>query len=123
MKSKLSILGLYNYDENIFSGLQLPSQMSRAILIDYICMECADLELLYPDWELMQKLLSSWSVARLHSWERLYESTVQEYNMIHNYDRYEQWSDNGQRDQNIQADANEEGSNSGTGKRTEKKPG
>lgn len=123
MKSKLSILGLYEYNADVFSGLQLPEKMSRALLIDYIFMECADLELLYPDWDWMKRLISSWSIARLHSWERLYDSTVQEYNMIHNYDRYEQWSDNGNRDENIDVEDTATGSANGEAKRSLNKPG
>lgn len=103
MKSKLSIIGLYEHDDTIFNGLQLPAQMSRNVLIDYIYMECSDLEVMYPEPDVMKKLISSWSIARLHSWERLYDSTVQEYNMLHNYDRYEEWTDNSNTDNNVSA--------------------
>ena len=93
MRATLSILGLYNYDASVLDGLSVPTGLERDTLIDYICMECADLELLYPDLQLMRQLITSWASARQHSWERLYQSTVQRYNMIHNYDRYEEWQD------------------------------
>lgn len=93
MRATLSILGLYNYDASVLDGLTVPAELDRDTLIDYICMECAELELLYPDPQLMRQLVTSWASARKHSWERLYESTVQRYNMIHNYDRYEEWQD------------------------------
>lgn len=109
MKSKLSILGLYNYDDTIFSGLQVPALLSRNILIDYIIMECADLELLYPAFDIMKKLLSSWSIARLHSWEKLLETTQQNYNMIHNYDRYEEWTDAGNRQNAVNSEQTQVG--------------
>lgn len=93
MRATLSILGLYNYDASVLDGLTVPAGLDRDTLIDYICMECAELELLYPDPQLMRQLITSWATARQHSWERLYQSTVQRYNMIHNYDRYEEWQD------------------------------
>lgn len=123
MKSKLSIIGLYEHDDTVFNGLQLPAEMSRNILIDYIYMECSDLELLYPEPSIMKKLISSWSLARLHSWERLYESTVQSYNMIHNFDRYEEWNDNGSRDNTASATNSQSGRASGTEETVVHKPG
>lgn len=93
MRATLSILGLYNYDSSVLEGLTVPSVLDRDVLIDYIFMECANLELLYPQAPLMKRLITSWSSARQHSWERLYQSTVQQYNMIHNYDRHEEWTE------------------------------
>ena len=123
MKSKLSIIGIYEHDDTVFNGLQLPAEMSRNILIDFIYMECSDLELLYPEPSVMKKLISSWSVSRLHSWERLYESTVQEYNMIHNFDRYEEWTDNANRDNTTAVSNSRQGNSSGTVQNTISKPG
>lgn len=123
LKSKLSIIGLYEHDDTIFNGMQLPAEMSRNIMIDYIYMECADLELLYPEPDVMKKLISSWSVARLHAWERLYESTVQSYNMIHNFDRYEDWTDNGSASSNASASGTQSGNASGSETVTVSKPG
>lgn len=93
MNATISILGLYNYDKTIFDDLEPPTGLDKSILIDYILMECADLEMLYPNWIIMKSLIASWNNARFHSWERLYQSTIQNYNMIHNYDRYEEWQD------------------------------
>lgn len=97
MNATLSIMGLYNYDNTIFDGLTPPADLDKNTLIDYIMMECANLELLYPDFPVMKRLITSWAGARAHSWERLYQSTVQNYNMIHNYDRYEEWTDTSSR--------------------------
>lgn len=133
MEAKLSILGLYNYQNEVFDGLNVPDGLDRQTLIEYIMMECADLALLYPQMPLMQTLIAAWSKSRLHSWERLYQSTVQNYNMIHNYDRYEDWTDSGTKTgsrtenttgvENITANGNSSASGS-TGETTEtSKPG
>lgn len=95
MNATLSILGLYNYDNTVLDGLTVPAGLDRNTLIEYIFMECADIELLFPDADIMKQLVRAWAVARQHSWERLYESTVQKYNMLHNFDRYEEWRDTG----------------------------
>ena len=95
MPAKISVLGLYKYDGSLFDNMRIPEQMDKSTLINYIIQECADLEILIPDPDTLEVMIESWSISRLHSWERLYESTVQDYNMIHNYDRYEDWTDTG----------------------------
>lgn len=113
MAATLSVNGLYQYDNTLFNGLQIPSQMNKNVLINYIIMECAELEILIPDPDTLKPMIESWSISRLHSWERLYESTVQQYNMIHNYDRYEDWTDKGDGTGRSSANMRKAGYNSG----------
>lgn len=115
MPATLSVNGLYQYDNTLFNGLVLPPMMDKAVQFNYIIAECAELEITITDPNTLKIMIESWSLSRLHSWQRLYESTVQDYNMIHNYDRYEDWSDNGH--------ANGTFSNTGSGDSTEKKAG
>ena len=89
----LSVNGLYQYDNTLFNGMVIPPAMNKAVLINYIIAECAELEVSITDPDTLKIMIESWSIARLHSWIRLYDSTVQDYNMIHNYDRYEEWTD------------------------------
>ena len=46
--SRISILGLYNYNTDIFSGFEVPDGMDREPVINEILMQCAELELVYP---------------------------------------------------------------------------
>lgn len=96
MPGWMSVKGLYDWDPTLFNGLQIPAPMNKNIMINYIIAECSDLEVAITNPDTLKIMIESWSLARLHSWSRLYESTVQEYNMTHNYDRYEEWSDAGQ---------------------------
>ena len=48
MRSKLSVLGLYNYDSQIFDRLELPEGVDKETVVNSILLECADLEVLYP---------------------------------------------------------------------------
>ena len=61
----LSILGLYQHDPAIFDGLVLPArvreQKGNAVL--RIVEECAELELLFPDWEYMAESIALYSSA------------------------------------------------------------
>lgn len=85
----LSILGLYNYDNTIFDLLSLPDGLDKTTLIKSICEELADMELLYPNPEVMKDLIGVWSVGCQYEWAKLLESMNFEYNPIDNYDRTE----------------------------------
>lgn len=85
----LSILGLYNYDNTIFDLLTIPEGLDKTILIKSICAELADMELLYPNPEVMKDLIGVWSVGCQYEWAKLLESMNFEYNPIDNYDRTE----------------------------------
>lgn len=85
----LSILGLYNYDNTIFDLLSLPDGLDKTTLIKSICAELADMELLYPNPEVMKDLIGVWSVGCQYEWAKLLESMNFEYNPIDNYDRTE----------------------------------
>lgn len=85
----LSILGLYNYDNTIFDLLTIPEGLDKTILVKSICAELADMELLYPNPEVMKDLIGVWSTGCQYEWAKLLESMNFEYNPIDNYDRTE----------------------------------
>lgn len=90
MGASLSILGLYEWSENIFDNLELPDGLDRDVVISEIVTECADFCLLYPDYDFMKMLIGVWSKKEKRVWEDLLRSESFEYNPIENYDRYEQ---------------------------------
>lgn len=85
----VSILGLYNYDRTIFDLLTLPEGLDNETLIKSICSELAELELLYPNAEVMKDLIGVWSAGSQYEWDKLYQTMLIEYNPIDNYDRTE----------------------------------
>lgn len=89
MFASLSILGLYEYNQDIFANLHLPEGVDPDILIPEICTECSDFALLYPDYDFMKMLIGVWSTKEQRIWEAMVESTEFEYNPIENYDRHE----------------------------------
>lgn len=82
----LSIVGLYNYDNDIFSGFNVPEGVDRNAAIYDIMFNCAELELLYQDWDFMRKSITAWSLMMLPIWQKLYDTTQLEYNPIWNVD-------------------------------------
>ena len=96
MRATLSILGLYQREPTLFDELELPGSMNKDVLIDNILYEAATLEAYYPDPNFMKFMIGRWSFMNQSVWQKLYDTTVLEYNPILNYDRTEEWSENEQ---------------------------
>lgn len=94
MRVKLSVMGLYNYDPTIFDGLQLPEGVDHKLAVDTIITELAELSLVYADPDTMRQLIPIWSAAQVENWTRMYRALTEDYDPLHNYDRYEDWEDN-----------------------------
>ena len=95
MQTRLSILGLTKYDPTIWSGFAVPAGVVRQDVIDYICMQCAELGLVYTDPDTVRKQIRLWSRSNADSWFRMWTAIQEQYNPLHNYDRHEDWSDTG----------------------------
>lgn len=82
----LSIMGLYEYDDNLFQGLQVPVGLDRSAVINEILMQCAELEVIYPDIHYMKLAIQTWSIANQYTWQKLYDTMVVVYNPLWNVD-------------------------------------
>lgn len=91
--SFLTIEGLYNYDNTLFDGFNVPEGLVKQIAIDTILMRTRELEIVYLDFTYMKNRITIWSNKYQINWKKLYDTTVLEYNPIENYDRMEDWTD------------------------------
>ena len=88
----LSIFGLYNYDNTIFDLMYYPDGFTddeKQTVRDNILIECAELEVLYPNPDVMKNIISIWSRKELPYWNRVYKAAQLDYNPIENYRRNE----------------------------------
>jgi hypothetical protein len=90
----MSLLGLYQNNDQLFNDFQIPEDLDKDILVQNLLCECAELEILYPQPYFMQTMIGLWSGKEKPVWDKLYKTTVLEYNPISNYDREETWTDN-----------------------------
>lgn len=91
----MSVMGLYNYDPTIFDTMVLPEQVERDTLIPGILAECSELEILYPDPNILKSMILIWSRQNIDSWKRACNAFLSDYNPIHNFDRNEEWTETG----------------------------
>lgn len=87
--ANMSIMALYGWDNTLFDLLTLPTGLTKADLINNICSQLAELELLYPNPDVMKTLIGVWSNACQYEWNKLYNTMNLAYNPIDNYDRTE----------------------------------
>lgn len=92
-KATISVIGLKYADPDLFDGLKVPMELDKETAIERILFRCAEFECLYPDPRFMRWAISSWSNVNSERWEKLYRTTVFEYDPIVNYDRKEEWTD------------------------------
>lgn len=88
IRATLSIVGLWIWDPDVFVSLytSLPSGVDADQTIDNILAKCGDLELMWPDWDFMQRQIGLWAVRNLKTWTDLYASTNFVYDPIANVD-------------------------------------
>lgn len=93
MPATMSLLGLYNWNNTILDGLVVPDGVDRDAIINNLLRECAELEVLYPQPDVMKFFVGEWAKERLPVWKRLESTLHYEYDPISNYDRKEEWTD------------------------------
>ena len=86
-QAKISVMGLYQWNSDLFSLMSIPEGLELDVFVNNLLAEACELELLYPNYEVMKVLIGSWSAKCLPIWEHLYETTQYEYNPIENYNR------------------------------------
>ena len=88
MLAKVTIVGLYNYDDTLFDGLSLPDGVSKDDAVFTILERNGDFPLLYPDFDFLKTAIGVWSRTSQTIFNRMYATTTAEYNPIENYDRH-----------------------------------
>lgn len=105
MSATVSLLGLSRINPGILGEMVLPDGLDADLVKDNLLVETAELEVIYPDAVFMQAMIGRWSAKELPIWERLYKTTLLEYNPIENYDRMEEWTEAEDTKKNTEADA------------------
>lgn len=92
MPGTLSIQGLLSFDPTLFDTMPLPDGLDRETVVGTIVYECAPFEVLIPQPELFKRLLNLFAQRRLPVWQKLYESTVQRYDILVDIETTRQYS-------------------------------
>ena len=93
----LTLNGLYQYGlkggNDLFEKLSFPEGIDKQLAVDNILHNCADYEVLYPEYDFMVNAIDMFS----KKWERTFVKWLAvmnvDYEPLDNYDRKEAWSD------------------------------
>lgn len=89
MRATLSLSGLYDFDNTVLDGMNYPDKFTdvdKETFVANLLMETAELEILYPDVKFMMTAIRAWSKKEKPVWDKLFETTILEYNPIWNKD-------------------------------------
>ena len=92
LRSRLDLLGIYNFDNTVLDLLEIPEDeegnelIDKDTLKDNLLMDTAEMEILYPDASFLKLAIGAWSKKQVPIWSELYASTQFEYNPIWNVD-------------------------------------
>lgn len=82
----LSIMTMTEYYPEIWNDASFPSDVDSQDLIDRICLDCAEIELLYSDPAILKYMIRNWCRTEAHVWEKLADTLNFQYNPIYNLD-------------------------------------
>ena len=89
----ISVLGMWQFDNALFDKFAVPAQIDKQDVVDAILLECAELPVVYTNWDVLQGAIGLLSKRRLNSWERMATALFEEYDPLFNFDRYEDSND------------------------------
>lgn len=90
---RLTLIGLYKYNNSLFSNLIFPDNIDKETFIDSLLLEYGECPLIYPDIDFMLLAIGAWSRKWYSNFERIATALNAEYNPIYNYDRNEEWTE------------------------------
>lgn len=90
---RLTLIGLYNHNAELFDLLTLPAAYDRDTFIDSLLLDHGEKCVVYPDFDFCKYAIGVWSRKWARALERIAIALTEEYNPLHNYDRYEEISE------------------------------
>ena len=90
----LTLWGMYQAYPEILDNIELPEEMNRDTMQDYIFMYAGNNESRYGDPVLLERLVNRWFGAKKHDFEMMWRALTIDYNPIENTDRYEDFWEN-----------------------------
>lgn len=92
---RLTLIGLYNYDNDLFfDNISLPTGIDKDLTIDAILHRGGEFEVIYPDLDFIKPSIVKWFERHYRTFDKWITALNIEYDPLNNYDRYEESADN-----------------------------
>lgn len=94
MTSRLTLIGLVKYDNDLFKNLRLPDGVDKTTFTNTLLLDYGTLGTIYPDFYFMRDIaIPAWCDKWQESLRQVWNALHADYNPIENYDRQEHWTD------------------------------
>lgn len=101
------------YGKDLFQDLTLPDTLDRDAIISNILLESMQFEAVYTDPAFLQGAIGVWSKKHAWTFNKWAEALQLEYDPISNYDRREEWYDDGTKNTGSKVDTKTDTSGEG----------
>ena len=115
MQSKITLIGMYNFDNTLFDKLTFPAGINRDLAINRILEKSEEFELVYADFDYLKDRIGIWGKLWERTFSKWYEALNIQYDPLYNYDRFEEYEDtknNGYKNESSSESSTETGSES-----------
>lgn len=93
MQSKLTLIGLYNYDNTALDNLSFPEGIDSDTAVSTILLRCGEFELIYPNLDFMRSMCDLFSKKHYWTFKKWIDAINIEYDPLNNFDRHEDYTD------------------------------
>ncbi len=98
-RSKLTLIGFEQFlnheNKSLFDGLVLPKGIDLEVLKSTIMVSGGEFEVLYSNPEFMRDQIGYWGQRNYRTFDKWIKALNAEYDPLFNYDRHEEWTDEG----------------------------
>ena len=91
--AKLTILGMYNYDNTLFDNLTFPTGIDKNTAVDEILRRSGEFEVLYSDLDFVKFLIGKWGTKHSRTFGKWLAALSEDYDPLYNYDGHEEIRD------------------------------
>lgn len=120
--AKITLIGFNNYMQSVgtdlFKDLSLPEGIDKENLVDNILLTGGEFESLYSDPFFLQGAIGVWAKKWYRTFSKWQEALNIEYNPLENYDRFEDWTDDGEQTSKSTSKSDSKGNDTSSGSTT-----
>ncbi len=117
---RMTMIGLYDYDPTLFDGADFPEGIDKELAIETILLRCGESPALYQSAPFMKLKINNTARKWYNNIEHMLRAINEDYNPLHNYDRFEEWTENDKKSETTNHSETETAKHSETVKDTSK---
>lgn len=82
------------YGLDLFDEIKIPDKLDKEVLVNTILGKCWCYRPCYNDFSIFKQMVNNFFLKNYHTYVKMLDSLTEEYNPLHNYNRYEDRNEN-----------------------------